>query len=94
MGLQITRNDMTHDKLEQANNLDSRIRSADYWLYQALRMQTCSHTIKIIESIPNGSQAVLAELSPQDKLIPIISELLIARLTNEKTTLETQFNNL
>ena len=85
---------MTKEQLAEAKEIEEKINRCNRWLTQALRMQTCSYKIKIVESIPNGNQVVLAELSPDDKFIPIISELLIARLTNEITTLETHLNNL
>lgn len=85
---------MTQETLDQAKALESSINYSSYWLEQASRIQTCSHTIKIVEQRPDGTNATLAMLEPGDPFIETIASVLAGRMRHKVKSYEEQLKNL
>lgn len=84
---------MTQEIFLKAQDLDSRIARLSFEINNAERIKT-EFRVMIVGRNPRGDEVVLASLEKDDSLREYIAGVIKQRLTRERESLKTQFNNL
>ena len=84
---------MTQETFLKAQDLDSRIARLSFEINNAERIKT-EFRVMIVGRNPRGDEFVLASLEKDDSLREYIAGVIKQRLTKERESLKTQFNNL
>ena len=85
--------DMTQETFMKAQDLDGRISRLSYEISLADQIKT-EFRVMIVGRNPRGDEFVLASLEKDDSLREYIAGVIKQRLTKERESLKTQFNNL